>query len=58
MIYEVQISELLARTITVKADSFEEAMRIAEDKYYGGDIVLSADDYVDGSVQFEIVSEI
>lgn len=30
----------------------------AKDKYYDSDIVLEADDYVDGSVQFEVVNEI
>ena len=54
----IQISELLASRLEIEAETSEEAIQKAKDKYYDGDIVLEADDYVDGSVQFEVVDEI
>ena len=56
MEYIVQITELLSHQITIEADSAEEAKQKIQDSYYNDDIELTADDYVDGSVQFEILS--
>ena len=53
--YIVQISELLCSRAEVKANSREEAIDKIKDEYYNGKFVLTADDYVDGSVQFEII---
>lgn len=58
MKYTVQISELLSHKVVVEAESAESARQKVEDDYYNCDLVLSADDYVDGSVQFEVVDEI
>lgn len=58
MKYIVQISELLTKKLVIESETSEEAVQKVEDKYYDGDIVLEADDYVDGSVQFEVVSKI
>lgn len=58
MKYIIQVSELLASRLEIKAETSEEAIQKVKDKYYDGDIVLEADDYVDGSVQFEVVNEI
>ena len=55
MEYIVQITELLSHRITIEADSAEEAKQKIQDSYYKDDIKLTADDYVDGSVQFEVV---
>ena len=55
MEYIVQITELLSHQITIEADSAEEAKQKIQDSYYKDDIELTADDYVDGSVQFEVV---
>ena len=55
MEYIVQITELLSHQITIEADSAEEAKQKIQDSYYNDDIELTADDYVDGSVQFEVV---
>ena len=55
MKYIVQITELLSHRITIEADSAEEAKQKIQDSYYREDIVLTADDYFDGSVQFEVV---
>ena len=55
MEYIVQITELLSHRITKEADSAEEAKQKIQDSYYNDDIELTADDYVDGSVQFEVV---
>ena len=55
MEYIVQITELLSHQITIEADTAEEAKQKIQDSYYNCDIVLTADDYVDGSVQFEVV---
>ena len=53
--YIVQVSELLCRRVEVKANSIEETIDKIKDDYYTSQLVLTADDYVDGSVQFEII---
>ena len=55
MEYIVQITELLSHQITIEANSAEEAKQKIQDSYYNDNIELTADDYVDGSVQFEVV---
>ena len=54
--YIVQVSELLCHRVEVEANSIEEAKAKVENDYYNNNIELTADDYVDGSVQFEILS--
>ena len=56
MKYIVQVSELLCHRIEVEANSREEAKAKIENEYYNNNLVLTADDCVDGSVQFEILS--
>ena len=53
MKYIVQVSELLCHRIEVEANSREEAKAKIENEYYNNN---PADDYVDGSVQFEVLS--
>ena len=55
MKYIVQISELLRHRIEIEADTAEQAIQKVKGDYYDSNIVLVADDYVDGSVQFEII---
>lgn len=55
MKYIVQISELLSHRIKVEADTAEQAKQQVINAYYNGDVVLTSDDYVDGSVQFEVI---
>lgn len=55
MQYRIQITELLNKRLVVDANSAEEAKQKVEDAYYNGDVVLTADDYIDGSVQIEII---
>ena len=55
MKYIVQVSETLVKRVEVEADNYEEARYQVENGYYNNNIELTADDYVDGSVQFEVV---
>ena len=55
MKYIVQISEVLSHRIKVEADTVEQAKQQIINAYYNGDVVLTSDDYVDGSVQFEVI---
>lgn len=55
MLYNVEISELLCHREYIEANSCEEAEQIARDRYYNNEIVLSTDNYVDGSVQIQVV---
>ena len=55
MKYIVQISEVLSHRVKVEADTVEQAKQQAINAYYNGDVVLTSDDYVDGSVQFEVI---
>lgn len=57
MKYLVEISETLQRKIVVEADSQDEARQKAEDMYYNSEIVLNADDIVDGLVGFTVVKK-
>ena len=56
MKYIVQVSELLCHRVEVEANSREEAKAKVENEYYNNNLELTADDYVDGSVQFEVLS--
>ena len=53
MRYNVEISETLARTVEVEANSAEEAESKVREMYRKGAIVLSADDHID--TQFEVI---
>ena len=53
--YIVQVSELLCHRVEVKANSIEEAIEKIKDDYYNSKFVLTAEDYVDGSVQFDVI---
>lgn len=46
MEYRIKITEILEKTIPVKANSFIEAMDIVKEKYRNEEIILSANDYV------------
>lgn len=43
--FEVVITEVLQKTVTVSADSKEEAKRIAETGWKNADYLLDADDF-------------
>ena len=53
MRYNVEISETLARTVEVEANSAEEAESNVREMYRKGAIVLSAEDHID--TQFEVI---
>ena len=41
--YQVQIRELLVMTVTVEAENTDQARRIVEKRWLGGDYVLDAE---------------
>ena len=45
--YEVTITETLEMTVTVEAESREEAQQIASDNWKNGDYILDADSFRD-----------
>ena len=45
MKYKIKIQETLARTVTVDADTEDEAIDKAEELYYNSDIILDSEDY-------------
>lgn len=49
--FDVTIVETLKMKVTVEAESREEAMQLVEDKWYKGDYILDADNFV--GVEFE-----
>lgn len=57
MKYLVEISETLQRKVEIEADNPSDAIQAAKDKYYNSEIVLNADDIVDGEVGFFVVKE-
>lgn len=48
---KIEIEEILQRVIKIKAESKEEAMRIAKEKYRNNEIILGAEDFI--SVDFK-----
>ena len=58
MKYLVEISETLQRKVEIEADNPSDAIQTAKDKYYNSEIVLDADDIVDGEVGFFVVKKI
>ncbi len=46
MKFRVEITETLQKTVEIEAKDFSTAEDIARDAYYGGDCVLTSDDYV------------
>lgn len=54
--YKILIKETLEKEIEVNAEDEKTAYEIIENKYYNGDIVLTADDF-DNNVEF-IVREL
>ena len=57
MKYLVEISETLQRKVEIEAENPSEAIQTAKDKYYNSEIVLNADDLVDGEVGFYVVKK-
>lgn len=49
--FDVTIVETLKMKVTVEAESMEDAMQLVGDKWYNGDYILDADNFVD--VEFE-----
>ena len=50
MEYKFEIEETLKKTVTIEAESEQEAIDILRQKYYVGDIVLTADDYAGSEI--------
>ena len=42
--FEVEVEEILSRKIIIKAEDDTQALRMIRKMYYGGGIVLNADD--------------
>ncbi len=51
--FNIEITETLSRTLSIEADSYEEAIRIAKEKYKAEEVVLDSQDYVD--TEFKII---
>ena len=49
-IFEFEITETLQRKIAVESDSEHEAFDVVNSMYRCGEIVLNADDFVDGEI--------
>lgn len=45
--YNIEITEVLSKTITVQAKDLSEAMELVRDKYYGEEVILDAEDLKD-----------
>ena len=54
MKYYVSVTEVLNRTVSVDANSEEEALRKVGTAYQRCDIVLDSDDYLEDSVEIEM----
>lgn len=45
--FEVTITETLQKTVSIEAETKEEAKQLVEDMWKDGDIILDADDFAD-----------
>lgn len=54
--YEIEIEEILSKTISINADSHEEAIKKTKMLYDNSEIILSADDFLE--VNFKDLSSI
>lgn len=50
MEYQFEIEEKLKKTVSIEAESEQEAIDILRQKYHDEDIVLTADDYAGSEV--------
>lgn len=53
--FDIEITETLQRTVSVAADSREEAEQMVDDGWHNGDYVLDSEDFID--VDFKTVEE-
>lgn len=53
--FDIEITETLQRTVSVAADSREEAEQMVDDGWHNGDYVLDSEDFID--VDFNTVGE-
>ena len=53
--FDIEITETLQRTVSVIADSREEAEQMVDDGWHNGDYVLDSEDFID--VDFKTVGE-
>ena len=53
--FDIEITETLQRTVSVAADSREEAEQMVDDGWHNGDYVLDSEDFID--VDFKAVGE-
>lgn len=51
--YKVHIKETLARTVEIEAESVEDALDKASDKWRDCKIILTADDFSEAEIQAE-----
>ena len=53
--FDIEITETLQRTVSVAADSREEAEQMVDDGWHNGDYVLDSEDFID--IDFKTVGE-
>lgn len=53
--FNIEIKEVLKRTVEIEAESVDEAINIAEDMYNDAEIVLDADDFAYTDIKEEQV---
>jgi hypothetical protein len=51
-VFCVNVSEVLLRSVYVRSHSPQEALKKVKEEYKNGSIVLTADDFVQGSTEF------
>lgn len=55
-IFNVNIKEILEKSVPIEAESEGDALRLAEKEYFNGEIVLCADDF-NNDVEFDVEAE-
>lgn len=58
MLHTITITETLRKNFTIEADTLEDAIEIAKDKYYREQLILTADDIVDTEFSDYDISDI
>lgn len=55
MKYKIEFTETLQKTISIEAKSEEEAIQLAKEEYYKGNIVLDDTNFID--VDIELINK-
>ena len=49
--FKIEVQEILQRVVEVEAETFDEALKIVNEKYSNEEIVLGSEDYIETDIR-------